>query len=244
MGPLKSDYSAHHEPFQYYRSTANPDHLPPSSIAMIGRTDQANHQYDMSDFYAALRNRVMPAVSFLKAPRYEDGHAGYSDPLDEQRFIVNTVNLIERSRFWRHTAILIAYDDSDGFYDQVAPPIVQFDKERVPGPVVDGHQWPGNKCQPRAGLSAGLPPLVGRCGYGPRLPMLLLSPWARPNSVDRNAMSTDAILRFIEDRFAHHRRIGHGSLDLVAGSLDGVFSLATPHPRPLVLSPATGEPVR
>jgi phospholipase C len=211
---------------------------------MIGRTDQANHQYDMSDFYAALRHRVMPAVSFLKAPRYEDGHAGYSDPLDEQRFIVNTVNLIERSRFWRHTAIFIAYDDSDGFYDQVAPPIVQFDRERVPGPVVAGHQWPGNKCQPRAGESAGLPPLVDRCGYGPRLPMLLLSPWAKPNSVDRHVMSTDAILRFIEDRFARHRRIGHGSLDLVAGSLVGVFSQARPHLRPLVLSAATGEPAR
>ena len=46
----QQDYSAHHEPFQYYKYTANPRHLPPSSIAMIGKTDQANHQYDLSDF--------------------------------------------------------------------------------------------------------------------------------------------------------------------------------------------------
>ena len=42
------DYIAHHNPFQYYASTANPRHLPPSSVEMVGRTDQANHQYDLA----------------------------------------------------------------------------------------------------------------------------------------------------------------------------------------------------
>ncbi|HEX2710853.1 MAG TPA: alkaline phosphatase family protein, partial [Candidatus Acidoferrales bacterium] len=46
-------YSAHHEPFQYYPQTANPHHLPPTSTAMIGHTDQANHQYDLTDFWKA-----------------------------------------------------------------------------------------------------------------------------------------------------------------------------------------------
>jgi phospholipase C len=243
-GSAKSDYSPHHEPFQYYRSTANPQHLPPTSIARIGRTDQANHQYDMTDFSAALGRGVMPAVSFLKAPRYQDGHADYSDPIDEQRFIVDTVNRIERSKFWRNTAIFVAYDDSDGLYDQARPPIVQFDTEQVPGPKVNGNQWPGNMCRPGGKSNPSLPPLVGRCGYGPRLPMLLLSPWATPNSVDSHVMSTDAILRFIEDRFANRRRIGHGSLDVVAGNLADVFNVSRPRLRPLVLNPATGQPVR
>ena len=43
----------------------------------------------------------MPAVSFLKAPEYQDGHPGYSDPLDEQTFLVNTINQIEKSKFWK-----------------------------------------------------------------------------------------------------------------------------------------------
>ena len=47
-GNTVADYSPHHEPFQYYKSTANPKHLPPSSEAAIGHTDQANHQYDLS----------------------------------------------------------------------------------------------------------------------------------------------------------------------------------------------------
>ena len=64
------------------------------SVAAIGHTDQANHQYDLSDFDAALKASNLPAVSFLKAAEYQDGHAGYSDPLDEQHFLVNTINQI------------------------------------------------------------------------------------------------------------------------------------------------------
>ena len=69
-----TDYVVHHEPFQYYQSTANQHHLPPTSVALIGHTDQANHQYDLSDFWAAAQAGNMPAVSYLKAPAYQDGH--------------------------------------------------------------------------------------------------------------------------------------------------------------------------
>ena len=90
--PSQKDYSPHHEPFQYYASTANPPHLPPTSIATIGHQDQANHQYDLKDFWAAADSGNLPAVSYLKAADYQDGHAGYSDPLDEQTFLVDTIN--------------------------------------------------------------------------------------------------------------------------------------------------------
>ena len=51
------DYSPHHNPFEYYKSTSNPHHLPPTSVAKIGHSDQANHQYDLSDFAQALKAR-------------------------------------------------------------------------------------------------------------------------------------------------------------------------------------------
>ena len=108
-GNTVTDYSPHHEPFQYYKSTANPKHLPPSSEAAIGHTDQANHQYDISEFYKTLTAGNMPAVSFLEAPAYQDGHAGYSSPLDEQTFLVNTINQIEKSKDWKSTAIVVTY---------------------------------------------------------------------------------------------------------------------------------------
>src|SRR5215467_12298209 len=87
-----TDYIPHHQPFQYYASTRNPTHARPGSIAAIGRTDAANHQYDTDDFFASLNAGNLPSVTFLKAPAFQDGHAGYSDPIDEQTFIVKTIN--------------------------------------------------------------------------------------------------------------------------------------------------------
>jgi phosphoesterase family protein len=132
----KDDYIPHHEPFQYYASTTNPHHLPPASLAAIGtdtqttiggvpQFDKANHQYDMSDCDALvgaiahgyLSPDHLPAVSFLKAPGYQDGHADYSDPLDEQQFIANEINALQHTPDWSNTAVIIAYDDSDGWYD-------------------------------------------------------------------------------------------------------------------------------
>ena len=75
-GAVVPDYSSHHEPFQYYASTANPSHLPPATEAEIGHNGQANHQYDLSNFYTTLTSGNMPSVSFLKAAKYQDGHAG------------------------------------------------------------------------------------------------------------------------------------------------------------------------
>ncbi len=162
------DYSPHHNPFQYYASTANPHHLPPTSVAMIGHTDQANHQYDLSDFAQALKAGNLPAVSFLKASEFQDGHAAYSDPIDEQNFLVKQINAIQGSEFWKSTAIFIAYDDSDGWYDH------------VDGTTVNGSSDPLNDtAECSAGAGATLGGYQDRCGYGPRLPLLAISPYSK-----------------------------------------------------------------
>ena len=127
-----TDYIPHHQPFQYYASTRNSNHARPSSVAAIGHSviphthtpDPANHQYDTNDFFAALKAGNLPAVSFLKAAAFEDGHAGYSDPLDEQHFLVRTINALQKSPEWSETAVIVTWDDSDGWYDHQMPPIV------------------------------------------------------------------------------------------------------------------------
>src|SRR5580692_9632962 len=192
--PLKSDYIPHHQPFQYYASTANPNHNRPASPAAIGTAadtgaSTANHQYDVLDFATVLAGTggaVLPAVSFLKAPGFQDAHAGYSDPLDEQTFVVNTINAIESSSYWSSTAIIIAYDDSDGWYDHL-------------NNFVNGSQSTADSlngagvCISATAAAAALPGLSattlhaqGRCGYGPRQPFLVISPWAKKNAVDTN----------------------------------------------------------
>ncbi|MBN9621210.1 MAG: alkaline phosphatase family protein, partial [Actinobacteria bacterium] len=118
------DYSPHHNPFSYFASTANPHHLPPKNLAEVGHNGQANHNYDLSVFNQVATKGDLPAVSFLKAPEYQDGHAGYSDPIDEQHFLVSTINELEKSPEWSSTAVVIAYDDSDGWYDHVAAKVI------------------------------------------------------------------------------------------------------------------------
>jgi phospholipase C len=225
------DYIPHHEPFQYYKQSANPHHLPPTSVANIGKTDQANHQYDMSDFNAALAAGNLPAVSFLKAPAYQDGHAGYSDPLDEQTFVVNEVNAIMQSPFWSTTAIIIAYDDSDGFYDHQMGPIVN--QSATADDNLNG-----------AGLcgSGTASPYQSRCGYGPRQPLLVISPYAKQNYVDHTVTDQASILQFIEDNWSLGR-IGDNSADAYAGTLMNMFKFNNPPTQALVLDPTMGTVV-
>jgi phospholipase C len=231
-GPRRiADYSPHHEPFQYYAQTANPHHLPPAAADGIGWTDRANHQYDLALFYDALKDGHLPAVSLVKAKAYQDGHAGvgYSNPIDEQHYLVKIVTAIMRSRYWHDSAIIINYDDSDGWYDHVAPPIVI--GSDLPG--IDDYDGLG-KC---GTMTPGQYP--GRCGHGPRLPLIVISPYARVNFVDHTLTDQSSIIRFIEDNW-RLGRIGDQSYDALAGSLDAMFDFAHPHLATLILDAATG----
>jgi len=229
-----ADYSPHHNPFEYYASTANPKHLPPSSEAAIGHTDQANHEYDLSDFYETLKDGNMPSVSYLKAAEYQDAHPGYSDPLDEQNFLVNTINQVEESKYWSSTAIIITYDDSDGWYDHQASTIVNGSNTSADTALCS-----------TAAITLGTTP--DRCGYGPRLPLVVISPYTRDNYVSNNLTDQSSVVKFIEDNWLRGQRLGSGSYDAMAGSLDapgGVLDFHTyPNYYPLILNPTTGEPV-
>ncbi|MDT8911787.1 alkaline phosphatase family protein [Amycolatopsis sp. PS_44_ISF1] len=221
------DYSPHHEPFQYYASTANPHHLPPSSVQAIGQTDRANHQYDVSDFNDSLKAGSMPAVSFLKAPEYQDGHAGYSDPLDEQQFVVGEINRIQQSPDWRSTAVVLAYDDSDGWYDHVGATVVNGSKD----------------ASQDSSVCTGKPTTQGayadRCGYGPRLPLLVISPYSKVNFVDHTRTDQTSVLGFIEDNW-FTGRVGDSSFDSRSAGLWNMFDFWWPRAGKLPLDPKTG----
>ncbi len=83
----------------------------------------------------------------------------------------------------------------------------------------------------------------GRCGYGPRLPLLVVSPFAKRNYVDGTLTDQTSILRFIEDNW-DLGRIGDQSLDEKAGTLLNMFDFQRPRFRRLFLDPATGQIIR
>jgi phospholipase C len=228
----KDDYIPHHNPFQYYASTANPHHLTVPTgpggldtlggLMEIGRDTQSyvngspqfntpNHQYDTSDFdqlVQAITQRqlapsALPAVSFIKAPGYADGHPGYSGPEDEQAFIARTVNELMASPDWSSTAIIVNYDDSDGWYDHaysgVGNPSLSVADNLTNTNLNVSTNGTSGQCGP-ATQPAGEPlgGQQGRCGFGPRLPMMVISPYAKHNAVDHNLSDQASIINMIE----------------------------------------------
>jgi phospholipase C len=254
-----TDYIPHHQPFQYYASTRNPSHARPSSVAAIGHSlipgthnpDPANHQYDSADFFTALAAGNLPAVSFLKAPAFQDGHAGYSDPLDEQHFLVQVINALQKSPEWSETAVVITWDDSDGWYDHQMPPIVNpsFNPtvDTLNGPGLCNHGFQQGSATPSTPLKGGSGMVAwGRCGYGTRLPLLVISPFAKRNFVDHSLIDQSSILRFIEDNWLAGERIQPGgSMDTIAGSLEQMFDFDQRNQdgNRLILDQATGAVV-
>lgn len=236
-----ADYIPHHSFFGYHPSTANPTHARPASIAEIGNAGPANHQYDLADFFSAVSAGNFPAVSFLKAAAYQDGHAGYSDPLDEQTFIVNTVNFLEGTPYWNSTAVVILYDDSDGWYDHVMPPIMN--TSTGPADALTGPGTCGTAATALPGVNVtGNPHALGRCGYGMRQPLLVISPWARQNFVDHSVTDQTSIIHFIEDNWLGGQRLGSGSFDGIANSITQMFNFkAIRNNGTLILNPTTGE---
>jgi phospholipase C len=224
------DYIPHHEPFQYYKSTANLKHILPKDSALIGTSsDGANHQYDLNAFWTALNEDRLPSVSYLKASAYQDAHPGYSDPIDEQNFVVNVINAVQNSEFWNSTAIILAYDDSDGWYDHAM------------GPIVDQSAVADDAIVEAGNCGSGSSPTQGRCGYGPRLPMLVVSPYAKQNYIDHSIVDQSSILRFVEDNW-DLGRLGGESSDAKAGSIEGMFDFSNSDKRAgrLILDPSTG----
>jgi len=246
-GLTEGDYVQHHAPFQYYASTRNLTHIRPTSVASIGFPgDAANHQYDIHDFFDSLAAGNLAAVSFLKAQSYQDAHPGNSNPLDEQAFMVKVVNTLMQSSFWSSTAVIIAYDDSDGWYDHQQGTIINGSfstSDTISGTNACGTL--GTTPQLPGPGSSGLP-VNGRCSPGVRTPLLVISPWAQANYIDHTETIQTSITRFIEDNWLVGR-VGGGSFDAVANPINAMFNFTNPTGPPPntnmpILSPVTGLP--
>jgi phospholipase C len=113
------------------------------------------------------------------------------------------------------------------------PPIVNHSQDTAHDGLVGG-----NSC----GTGSPLGGYQDRCGYGPRIPLMIISPFAKQNFVLHSVNDASSLIRFIEDNWSLGR-IGAGSFDAEAGLLTEAFDFAHPHQQPLPLDPSTGEPV-
>jgi phospholipase C len=245
-GRTAGDYVPHHIWFQYYASTANLNHLPPTNIASIGLTnvagknkvDPANHGYDLNLFEQAVGSGNYPAVSFIKFASFQDSHPGNSNPLDEQTGIVRLINFLQEQPDWDSTAVIIAFDDSDGWYDHQFAPTTSgsfSSSDTLNGAGNCG--TPGVTPEP-LGLSGQQ--VAGRCGPGTRQPFMVISPYAKKNYVSHVLTTQASIPQFIEDNWLDGKRIGGGSFDATTGSIDDMFNFKKKNSVKLILDESTG----
>ncbi len=235
------DYIPHHIWFNYFASTSNLTHARPTSTAAIGTADQANHAYDLQDFFAAVGSGNYPAVSFIKQSAFQDGHPGNSNALDEQAGIVNLINFLQQQPDWESTAVIIAYDDSDGWADHVSAPLTQGSFSTAD--ALNGAGQCGILSQTPEPTGVNGLAVAGRCGPGTRQPFLVISPFAKKNFVSHVQISQASIPRFVEDNWLNGQRLGRGSFDATTGSISDMFDFTQKKSATLILDPTEGTVV-
>ena len=179
-------------------------------------------------------------MSYLKADRAGDGHPGNSDPLDEQAFLVDAINRLEALPSWRSTAVIITYDDSGGWYDHQFGPAIYGSNAAADALSGPGACDAAGSAVPVSDTGAAE---QARCGLGPRLPFLLISPYAKPDYVSHTVIDQSSVVRFIEDNW-DLPRLGNGAADAApgVGSISGLFDFDQRPLRPVFLDQATGQP--
>jgi len=147
-------------------------------------------EHDLLDFFSMMESRQLPAQSvvFIKggaanpfgwkpadvrAAKFlgDDDHPGYSDSQLSESLVAKVVNAVAHSPYWKDSAIIILWDDSEGFYDHVPPPQFEMCPDENP------------------------------CGDGPRVPLILISPWARSGGVVSDPGDHVSFAKFLDVLF-------------------------------------------
>jgi phospholipase C len=178
-----------------------------------------SHVVNVSQFTADVRNGTLPAVSWLVDQDQNSEHPDEVLPLlglpiggvcSGEGWTVGYVNEIMQSPYWKDTAILFTMDDFGGWYDHVSPP----------------RQYGGSASAPY--------------GLGMRLPLLVISPYARPGFVFHGVAEHASIARFIERVFGSTttlHALDPAAQDAQANDLFGAFDFTQSPLPPLVLTP-------
>ncbi len=164
----------------------------------------ARHVLPLGWFKSDLNQGYLGAVTWIVPPYNRSDHPGGAALCDGENWTANLINEIMASPDWRHTAIVLTWDEWGGFYDHVAPPHPD------------------------------------RFGMGPRVPMLVISPWSKPG-VDHTVYDFTSVLRFIDEDFGLPLL---SAREREANSIANAFQFDHPLPRwqaPLKTCPAVSQ---
>ncbi len=176
-----ASYITHHNGPQYFGYISN---NPAMSQQLHG----------LGDFFSAVETRTLPkqgGVFFVKGGYTnlfsltpgdpdatvqknflgDDDHPAYSDAQISEAMVTEAINKIAASPYWNQSAIIITWDDSEGDYDHLQPPIRTF--------------GPDNSA----------------ITNGPRVPFIVISPYARTHYIAHTQGSQSSVVKFIDTVF-------------------------------------------
>jgi phospholipase C len=190
------------------------------------------------------RAGTLPQVSWVLPPMDWSEHPGPSSPAQGAEFTARVLDaLTAKPETWSRTVLFLTFDENDGMFDHVpppAPPSFNADGSLAGGATLklDGEYFsdPARKhLLPGDTISGTVRPW----GLGPRVPMLVISPWSKGGWVDSQVFDHTSVGQFLEKRFdlsipnisPWHRA--------VCGDLLSAFDFVTPNNRPLPQLPDT-----
>jgi len=176
-----ASYITHHNGPQYFGYIAN-------------NPNMSKQLHGLGDFFNALENKTLPRQggAFYVKGGYtnlfglkpvdpdttvdgaflgDDDHPAYSDAQISEAMVAEAINKIAASPYWKDCAIIITWDDSEGDYDHVQPPLRTY--------------GPDNS-------------LIAN---GPRVPFILISPYARTHYISHDQGSQSSVVKFIDTVF-------------------------------------------
>lgn len=191
----------------------------------------------------------LPQVSWIIADAQSSEHPGPSSPAQGALYTAKVLDaLTANPRVWARTALLIMFDENDGFFDHVpppAPPSLAADGSALGGSTVDlageyhRHAAQGDE-------KVDLPELRGRpYGLGPRVPLYVVSPWSRGGWVNSQVFDHTSVIRFLERRFGIREDNISPWRRAVCGDLTSAFDFSAPDRSPFGSLPdPTGDAMR
>ncbi|MEU4065312.1 phosphocholine-specific phospholipase C [Streptomyces wedmorensis] len=185
-------------------------------------------------FFDILRADVqagrLPQVSWIAAPEAFSEHSNWPSNYGAWYIAQVLDALTSNPDVWARTALFITYDENDGFFDHVVPPFVGADASWGKSTVATTLDWfPGK---------AGYP--AGPYGLGPRVPMIVVSPWSTGGYTCSETFDHTSVIRFMESRFGVREPNISPWRRTVCGDLTSAFDFTRANTQPAPLPPTAG----
>ncbi|MDO0938180.1 phospholipase C, phosphocholine-specific [Streptomyces sp. DG2A-72] len=193
-------------------------------------TDVKNGDGYFDRLKADVKAGKLPQISWITAPEAFSEHSNWPSNYGAWYIAQVLDALTSNPAVWAKTALFITYDENDGFFDHVVPPLPPKSAAQGKSTVdVEPDLYKGDANR-----------VAGPYGLGPRVPMLVVSPWSKGGYVCSETLDHTSILQFMERRFGVREPNISPWRRAVCGDLTSAFDFSRKDPRPVGLPDTDG----